>query len=106
MKDQHHAASQILHENLQRSFTNRRIADEMNHAPRQAAARIARYYMGMAAYAQTLHKLVGDDYAPPMHEEAAKCAAQILDEMRKWHVATFGEEVPWIKAVKHAEERP
>lgn len=93
--------SMLDHAAVMNNLTMRMIRDRFEYAPEQIARGVAKYHLGMVAYAEILWRITQDEYRP-FSEDDKRCIAQILTEMRRWHVANFGIEPPWVQAIKEA----
>lgn len=105
MKDQfQEAASMLNHAAMENRRTMSVILHRYNHDPLQIARGVAKYHLGIVAYAQMLDRLCGREYGQDVTEEQKQCAAHIMSDIRRWHVANFGIEPPWIQAIQQAQQ--
>lgn len=106
MKDEiEESASQLRHAVIENRIVREMMLDRYNHDPIQIARGVARYHIGMVHMAQTLNSLCGYyEYGPPITEDHKQCVAHLMSEIRRWHLANFGVEPPWVEAVKRAQK--
>lgn len=105
MKDQfQESASQLRHAIIENRLVREVVLDRYNYDPIQIARGVAKYHLGMVSYAQTLNHLCGYEYGPTITEDQKQCIAHIMTEIRRWHLANFGVEPPWVEAVKQAQK--
>lgn len=80
------------------AIDNRRVRQmrrlQAEQDPKQLAHAIAAYYLGMTQYALVLIRVLGSE-DDPLDDNRGKCAAQLIADMRRWHLACFGVEPPW-----------
>lgn len=104
MKDQfQESASMLRHAEIENRLVREMMLDRFNYDPMQIARGVAKYHLGMVAYAQMLHRLSGHDFGPMPTEDQKQAVAHIMDQIRRWHVSNFGVEPPWVEAVKRAQ---
>lgn len=99
------AASMLNHAAIENQRMREILFQRYERDPIQVARGVAKYYLGMFHMAQIIHKLTGPDYAGyPVTEDQKAVVAHLLEEMRKWHLANFGVEPPWVQAIQQAKK--